>query len=328
MRTNNSRRLSAILACATLPFFAMVAACAPAADKPADEEGTGGASTATGGATVATGGSGAVNTGGAPGTGGSSSGTGGSVSGTGGAPTPSTGGSSPAGSGGSSTGGAAPSGGRGGGPAASGGAAGGGMAAGGAGPVGTAGMGGPTLCPTAGTILCDGFEGTAPGAGSDWTTMGTITVDATRAYRGTKSVKFMGSAAYILEKKTFTGATKATNNSFWARYFFLSGQTGTPPATHTWFGALADAANSGNQFHFAGGSRGILQAEIRIGSDQYTDAQQPAANTTSPKYPTMADGWQCWEFHVQADDSFNFFISGKEIVEMKIVAGKASKSGA
>lgn len=253
----------------------------------------------------------------APGTGGT-----GIIAGTGGT---GTGGAGPRGSGGSPGTGGTAAGGRG--PTGTGGAA----PSGGTTGTGTAGAGGPSLCPVAGTTLCDGFEGTAPGAaGSDWTTMGTITVDATKAYRGTKSVKFVGSLAYIREKTTFTGTTKMTNNNLWVRYFFLSNQASVAAAAagHVWYAALnSTVANAPDDFHPLGGSRGKLQAEIAINGDKYTDNRMPAAGTTSPDYPILSDGWQCWEFHVQSDDSFDFFMNGKEVPDMKIVAGKASKSG-
>ena len=200
---------------------------------------------------------------------------------------------------------------------------------------GMAGPGGASLCPVAGSTICDGFEGSAPGtATSPFTTAvtapDTVVVDTTKFYRGSKSVKFSGKAqAFLLASKIFTGTTKATNNELWGRYFFFSNMAaGSAPAGHVVFGALADAANSGDQFHFAGGSRAKLQAEIRLAnSDRYTDsATAPAA--TDPAYPVVGDGWQCWEFHVTADDSFEFFINGVEETTMKIVKGKASKSGA
>ena len=186
----------------------------------------------------------------------------------------------------------------------------------------------------AGATLCDGFEGPAPGAaGSDFTVStsagDTMVVDTTKAYRGTKSMKFNGSAmAYIVETKTFTGTTKATNNAFWGRYFIFSGlaNAAAAPQAHSVYGSLADAMNSGTQFHFVGGSRGKLEAEIRLTADSYTDNMKtPAA--TDPAFPVTADGWQCWEWQVQADDSYDFYINGAEVMEMKIVAGKAAMSG-
>jgi hypothetical protein len=198
---------------------------------------------------------------------------------------------------------------------------------------GSAGQGGPSLCPVAGTTLCDGFEGDAPGAGtSAWkvsTAMGTMVVDTAHFYRGKKSMNFSTPnsakdvSAYIVTSKIFTGTTKATNNAFWGRYFILSGvaAAATYSQSHVVFGGLADAGNT-SQFHFVGGSRGKLQAEIQLGADLYTDSMKtPAA--TDPAFPLAADGWQCWEWQVTADDSYDFYINGTEVPEMKITAGKS-----
>jgi hypothetical protein len=198
-------------------------------------------------------------------------------------------------------------------------------------PGGMAGAGGPSLCPVAGTVICDGFEGAAPGAAtSDFTTDGTApVVDTTKAYRGTKSIKFSGAAmSYITTTKPFTGMSKMTNNDFWGRYFIFDNWAAADvPTSHAVYGTLSGTGTPGDgMFHFVGGSRGKLQAEIRNAGDSYTDnMQKPAA--TDPSFPTSADGWQCWEFHVQPDDSFDFYINGTEVTEMKITAGKANMSG-
>jgi hypothetical protein len=178
--------------------------------------------------------------------------------------------------------------------------------------------------------LCDGFEDATTAPGSTWTTSGTITVetDPTKVYRGTKSIKFSGATdAMISETKTFTGTTKATNNVFWGRYFFLPGvPTATYPISHTYFGQLAANPSTNDDFHFVGGSRAQLMAQIQIGNDRYTDPGGKEAGGTEPKFPGSTDGWQCWEWHVQADDSYNFFINGKEVTEMALVKGVSTYS--
>jgi len=196
---------------------------------------------------------------------------------------------------------------------------------------GDAGAGGASLCTqtlAAGATLCDGFE-TTP---SDFTVMATapdtFVLDTTKFYRGSKSMKFTATnAAYITETKTFTGTTKATNNAFWGRYFFFNNMT-TAPMSHSVFGTMhgTDATANAMDFHFVGGSRGKLQAQIQFAADEYTDnMRMPAA--ADPPFPLAADGWQCWEWQIQPDDSFDFYINGTEVMEMKIVAGKAAMSG-
>jgi hypothetical protein len=166
-----------------------------------------------------------------------------------------------------------------------------------------------------------------------------MTLDTTKAYRGSKSMHYVattgsGPSAYIVEKKTFSGTTKATNNDFWGRYFILSGLTSATALTsHAVYGTMGGTgapAGADGLFHFVGGSRAVLQAEIRNTGDSYTDdMKSPNAKAPlSPPFPLMSDGWQCWEFHVQPDDSFSFFINGTEVQAMKITAGKAVKSGA
>ena len=287
------------------------------------------------GGTSAISGTGTAGTGNPTGTGGS----GPAASGTAGTNGPGTGGSGTAGTGtggtGTGVGGSASagSGGRGGGGAGRGGStgAGGVVGTGGTGvsPMGNAGQGGPSLCPLAGTTLCDGFEDATTTPGPNWTTSGPITVDTTKSYRGSKSIKFSdASMAYITETKTFTGTTKATNNEFWGRYFFLSNVAyATYPQGHTVFGTLAGGPSDslGDQFHFVGGSRAQLMAQIRINNgDKYTDPNGKNAGGTEPKFPASTDGWQCWEWHVTADDSYNFYINGTEVTEMAIVKGMAT----
>lgn len=297
-----------------------------------------------GGSIAGTGGS-AAQTGGSPGTGGFPAGTGGSPQTTG------TGGIGPSGTGGfdvgtggtpvSSTGGSLGAGGTGGTAAGTGGTQSGSGGATGAPDAGsTTGpviikAGGDSKCPTGTAVICDGFENAAPGAtGSDWVSAAAgvkVNTDMTKVYRGTKSLEITGSTnVLITEKKTFTGATKATNNALWGRLFFLSGvATATGwPQDHTFFGALTGTTNAGDDFHFVGGSRAKLLAQIRLAnSDRYTDPSGKNATGTEPAFPLAAAGWQCWEWHVQPDDSYDFYINGTEVPEMQLVAGKASYGG-
>jgi len=209
--------------------------------------------------------------------------------------------------------------------------------AGGTGPV-VIKAGGPSNCaaimaPPISATLCDGFETatTTPDA-TTWKVSGTTTVDTTTSYGGTKSIKVSSTGAQtgITVSKIFTGSTKATNNEFWGRYFYLSNvPLASYPAGHSVFAALngGPTDTAGDQFHFIGGSRTQLMAQISVGGgDKYTDPGGKNAGGTEPHFPVATDGWQCWEWHVTATDSYNFFINGTEVTEMAIVAGKATYS--
>lgn len=316
---------------------ALVVACSSSSDT---ASGSGGATAnpgSGGGSISASGGSSAQS-----GSGGSFQGSGGSFASSGGATVSSSGGASVGSSGGTSvlpgSGGSSTTG-SGGATNSMGGSKGGGT---GGATTGTAGAdgtavikaGGDSKCPSGTAVICDGFEGTAPGApGSDWTAAAGVTVntDMTKVYRGTKSVKITGSNYVLLtEKKTFTGTTKATNNVLWGRLFFLSGVAAASgwPIDHTFFGALSSSPTGPgtpkNDFHFVGGSRAKLLAQIAINGDKYTDPIGKDATGTEPAFPLAAAGWQCWEWHVQADDSYDFYINGAEVMEMKIVAGQST----
>jgi hypothetical protein len=171
-----------------------------------------------------------------------------------------------------------------------------------------------------------------------------MTVDTTKFYRGSKSMHFVattanaGPTAFIVETKTFTGTTKTTNNDFWGRYFILSGVAAAAdfPQGHAVYGVLGGPttlAGAVGMFHFVGGSRGILQAEITNSSDAYTDSMvapnAPAQDALgiSPAFPLASDGWQCWEWHLEDTDSYDFYLNGVAVPAMQIVNGTAAKSG-
>jgi hypothetical protein len=177
-------------------------------------------------------------------------------------------------------------------------------------------------------VICDGFE-TTPSA---FTVMpaGSMTVVTTQFYRGGHSMFFAPSKmAYLSESSSFTGTTKATNNNFWGRYFFLSAEAADSDYDqgHTVFGTMngmdtgAGSNPNADQFHFIGGAGATLQTQIRFTGDVFSDNEKmPAA--TDPKYPIMSGGWQCWEWQLTSDDSYHFYIGGKEITEMEINMGK------
>ena len=292
--------------------------------------GTGGTLDGTGGK-VSTGGvtstGGVVSTGGVTSTGGVV-GTGGVVVSTGGA---STGGDVGTGSGGAA-GSQVGSGGTplGGGPGTGGKVSGGGMTGsmGGAGPIVA---GGDSKCSGAPTIgkMCEGFEGTnsmtfslSGGAKG--------VVDATKPYRGKMSAHMTTTSgnemAFITEMATFDPAgTPAKNNEMWGRVFVWIDITGTPPISHTVFMTLEDPMNTATsvQFHLAGGSRGVLSAQIQEPNDKYKPAMvqsQAMAAPGSILYPFKPVQWQCWEWHTTAANTMDFWVDNKPYTLMSVTA--------
>lgn len=192
--------------------------------------------------------------------------------------------------------------------------------------------GGPSKCPMMGSVLCDGFEGSAPGAADspfkfEVGAGSTGVVDASKAFRGTKSVhlKTNGGQGFITETSTFTGTTAATNNNQWGRIWIWF-ETKAAPASHDVFIRLEDTASKAEsaQLHVAGGSRGQLASEIRSGSDLYhpkilDPAPKPLPDGTVG-FPLATPKWQCWEWHTTADNTLDFYIDGVEYTKMKVVA--------
>jgi hypothetical protein len=92
-----------------------------------------------------------------------------------------------------------------------------------------------SLCPGS-FLLCDGFESGSISS-STWNTVttagGTITVDSTRAYRGTRSLKASNgagsNAASILEQSTFAPG-KAPSHFFVRVFVFVPTSFANPPA--------------------------------------------------------------------------------------------------
>jgi hypothetical protein len=188
--------------------------------------------------------------------------------------------------------------------------------------------GGPSKCPLAGGQLCDGFEMAAPGdAGSSFKLElgqgSTGVVDATKVFRGAKSVhlKTTSAQAFITETATFTGTTAATNNETWGRLFIWF-ETKANPQSHDVFIRLEDPASSlsSAQLHVAGGSRGQLAAEIRSGSDLYKPKIIEPAPAGRVLFPLATPKWQCWEWHTTPDNTLEFYIDGELYAPMSVVA--------
>jgi hypothetical protein len=161
-----------------------------------------------------------------------------------------------------------------------------------------------SLCP--GTfLLCDGFEsGTISSA--VWNTVtqnGTITVDSTRAFRGTRSLKASngagGGTAVVFETGTFA-AGKAPSH-FFTRAFVLvpSGFAPTPAA-------IFAAEQTGSPFH-------QINVQLDSGGFSSFDTLQPTPGTLGPvSSPAMPkDRWVCLEWEVDVINGVvNLWVDG------------------
>jgi hypothetical protein len=194
---------------------------------------------------------------------------------------------------------------------------------------GTIAAGGASKCAAGTAGLCDGFEAAAPGQmGSAFSfevgNGSTATVDATKAYRGANAVhiKTNGGGAFITETESFTGTTAATNNEMWGRIFIWF-ETNANPQSHDVFITLADPDSNAasSELHLAGGSRGILAAQIRTNTDVYRPAIMAAQGMpTSVKFPLAEPRWQCWEWHTTAENTLEFYIDGELYSPMSVQA--------
>lgn len=189
--------------------------------------------------------------------------------------------------------------------------------------------GGSSKCPLGAAALCDGFEGPAPGSMGSLFAFepgngSTATVDATKPYRGLKSVHLAtnGAGAFLTETASFTGTTAATNNEMWGRIFIWF-ETDANPQSHDVFITLEDPASNAAsaQLHLAGGSRGILAAQIRTNTDVYRPAIATAqAQPSSVKFPLETPAWQCWEWHTTPQNTLDFYIDGELYAPMSVKA--------
>lgn len=254
-----------------------------------------------GGAPLSSGGTGGVGAAGAAGaktagTGGSTGGTGGSSGGAGGT-TAGMGGTT-AGSGGKAAGGAGASGasaGQGAGGAGAGGASAGGGGSAGAGMAG----GGSTDCSS--FLLCDDFEGDAPGAtASPWkVTMGggyKVEVVSTPVHGGTHALHVNASSA------TGNGYVMATKGF---------------PATDLWGRAYVrvKSAAGGHQCLMAlNSSSDQVRILNEMGSGEYATNLKSSDKLNDSKTKVPQDTWFCFEWH-QSPTALHVFADGKEITD-------------
>ena len=181
------------------------------------------------------------------------------------------------------------------------------------------GTGGPTGC--AGLPLCDDFEAAAAGGPPDAATWaivypncggpdaGTVTVDATQAHSGGKSVKVTGKGGYC--NHVFlanTTAVAAVGKSVYGRFFLrLSDPLGDG---HTTLLTMKDTADGGKDLRMGG------QNKVMMWNRESDDATLPELSPTgtglSVSPPALA--WRCVEFHVdETDGQMQTWVDGADV---------------
>jgi hypothetical protein len=189
-----------------------------------------------------------------------------------------------------------------------GGAAGTGVDAGGMGGFGFSGL---SRCASAGTLLCESFE---DGLDANvWTQLisgeGTVTVDGTRAFRGSKSLHVnvvnAGHKAAISETKTFP----ITNNIVFARMFVWF-DTFTTGAHFTMAEAPQTAAGAWIRFGGQGGKYGV-------GTDHGASGDWLQQDTA----PVPTKQWTCIEFEFKSDtNEFHVWLDDVERTALNVGA--------
>jgi len=189
-----------------------------------------------------------------------------------------------------------------------GGAAGAGVDAGGTGGFGYSGL---SRCASAGTLLCESFEDGLDAA--VWTQLisgdGTVTVDGTRAFRGSKSLHVnvvnAGHKAAISETKTFPIA----NNILFARMFVWF-DTFTTGAHFTMAEAPQIAAGAWIRFGGQGGKYGV-------GTDHGASGDWLQQDTA----PVPTKQWTCIEFELKSDtNEFHVWLDDVERTALNVGA--------
>jgi hypothetical protein len=197
----------------------------------------------------------------------------------------------------------------------------------------TAGNGGSSSTCPAGALLCDDFEGAAPGAAdSPWTievvntnpdqaTHGKVELSTDKPAHGTHSVHITipekaagdpagGSPALISETKTFP----ALKDELWGRMLVFYEPTSQMPGSH-WVNVATQGAvpNDNQQLRFGGGGGAKLNAN-----------ELPSDTTTTSATLLPANKWTCFEWHVQsgAASSMHFYVDGVELTDIAVQDGK------
>ena len=182
-------------------------------------------------------------------------------------------------------------------------------------------------------MLCDDFEGAAPGtADSPWTievantnpdqaTHGKVELSTDKPAHGTHSVHITipekaagdpagGSPALISETKTFP----ALKDELWGRMLVFYKPTTQMPGSH-WVNVATQRAvpNDNQQLRFGGGAGAKLNAN-----------ELPSDTTATSATLLAANKWLCFQWHVQsgAASSMHFYVDGSELTDIAVQAGK------
>jgi hypothetical protein len=170
-----------------------------------------------------------------------------------------------------------------------------------------------SLCATAGLLLCDGFEsGTIGGTWFINQAGGaTISVDTTRAYRGTRSLKAHNAAqgspgtfqqADIVESGTFAAGQAPTH--FFVRAFVYIQSGFANNAAAIFIGGQADPPYSAVNVQLENG-----------GFSSYNNLPNPAISK-GPASTMPKDRWACLEWEIDLAGTVNLWVDGTLVTQL------------
>jgi hypothetical protein len=165
-----------------------------------------------------------------------------------------------------------------------------------------------TTCGTFTSQECDGFEGSS--VDPKWTldtANGSITIDTTRAYRGSSSVHLH------IDPTTGSSNPRATlygvgglQPAITGRIYFRVWMWIATPLTPTIFNQMINAANTAGQGISMGSRNGVLA------NNNYTDTTYAESATALP-----FDRWTCLQFEMPSNTTgdIRMFVDGTELTD-------------
>jgi endoglucanase len=168
-----------------------------------------------------------------------------------------------------------------------------------------------------GAVICDDFESqTGSSISGKWSVItpncqgtGTVQVDSSVAYSGSKSIKVQGGAGYC-NHVFFGNTTDVTGigDTVYGRFFVR--HTTLLPTTHVTFMAMKDTADGGKDLRMGGQSQAMQWN--RESDDATLPEQSPAGVAKSVPLPT--NSWVCVEFLVDGRNGYiQTWANGQEI---------------